>query len=86
MFAYVLLTVLVYQKGSSESKKPDEPASVDREPSAPRVQQDAPWPVHRGGWILKLYENSLSLAFLALFLICVVLHAMGGVGQCNEEQ
>ncbi len=39
-----------------------------------------------GGLILKLYENSLSLAFLLLFLISFVLHAIGGVGEYNQGQ
>ena len=68
MFGYVILTALLYQKGSSESKKPDEPEPVDRDPRRHK-RRNAPWPVRRGGLILKLYENSLSLAFLLFFLI-----------------
>lgn len=86
MSAYVLLTVFLYQRGSSESKDPDEREPADREPAIPLAPKDVPWPVRRGGVILKVYENSLSLAFLALFLICVALHAIGGAGQYNEEQ
>src|SRR5436190_20093350 len=56
MAAYVVLTALLFQKGSSESKPIDEPQAVDRKPSARR--RDVPWPVRRGGWVLKLYENS----------------------------
>jgi len=36
--------------------------------------------------VLKLYENSLSLAFLLLFLISIALHALAGAGEYNEEQ
>jgi hypothetical protein len=42
--------------------------------------------VRKGGFILKLYENSLSLAFLLLFLVSFVLHAVGGVGEYNQDQ
>jgi len=84
MGVYVLLTVALYQKGSSESKDPDETEEVDRVPSATR--KDAPWPVRRGGWVLKLYENSLSLAFFLLFLLSFFLHAIGGVKLYNAEQ
>jgi uncharacterized protein DUF6766 len=84
MFAYVLFTVFLYQKGSSESKKLNEPEAVDREPEISR--SDVPWPVRKGRFILKLYENSLSLAFLVLFLISFVLHAIGGAGLYNREQ
>src|ERR671918_2609849 len=58
MFAYVILTVFLFQQGSAESKKPDEPEPVDRDPRLSRNKKDAPWPVRKGGVILKLYENS----------------------------
>jgi hypothetical protein len=84
MFAYVLFTVFLYQKGSSESKKPREPEAVDRE--AKRSSKNVPWPVRKGGVILKLYENSLSLTFLLLFLIAFSLHATAGARLYSEEQ
>jgi hypothetical protein len=85
MAAYVLLTVFLFQRGSAESKKLDEAEPVDRDPRMFTTKEDAPWPVRRGGWILKIYQHSLSLAFLSLFLISFVLHAMGGAAQHNEE-
>lgn len=84
MGLYVLLTVSLRQKGSSESKRIDESEEVDREPSANRP--GAPWPVRRGGWILVLYQNSLSLAFFLLFASAFFLHALGGAEQYNTEQ
>lgn len=84
MGLYVLLTVSLLQKGSSESKSLDEPEEVDREPSPTRP--GAPWPVRRGGWWLKLYQNSLSIAFFLLFGLSFFLHAMGGMHQYNLEQ
>jgi hypothetical protein len=86
MFAYVLLTVFLFQKGSSESKDPDEKEEVDRDPRESPDKKDAPWPVRRGGFVLKLYENSLSLAFLVLFLLAFFLHAVGGARVHNQEQ
>ena len=86
MAMYVVLTAMLLQKGSSESKKLDEPEAVDRDPRLSRNKPDAPWPVHRDGWILRVYENSLSLAFLVLFLISFGLHALGGAIAYNEEQ
>ncbi|WP_375445800.1 DUF6766 family protein [uncultured Fibrella sp.] len=84
MGLYVLLTVSLFQKGSSESKSLDEPDEVDRPPSPARP--GAPWPVRRGGWILVLYQNSLSIAFFLLFGLSFFLHALGGVKQYNTEQ
>jgi len=86
IFFYVVLTAFLFQKGSAESKKLDEPEPVDRDPRASRDRADAPWPVRRGGLALTLYEHSLSLAFLLLFLIAIALHAVSGASDYNQEQ
>lgn len=86
MSAFIFLTVFLYQKGSAESKDPDRIERVDLIPEQARNNKDAPFPVRRGGWILKLYQNSLGLAFAALFLISFVLHAYGGAQIYNREQ
>jgi hypothetical protein len=51
MSAYVLFTVFLYQKGSSESKKPDEQEPVDT--VSKRSLKDVPWPARNGGVISK---------------------------------
>ena len=84
MALYVLLTVWLRQKGSSESKKLYEEEDVDAEPDL--TKKDAPWPVRRGGWMLVVYKNSLSIAFSTLFLACVWLHAKGGAEVYSIEQ
>jgi hypothetical protein len=86
MGLYVLLTAYLYQKGSSESKKLDEKEAVDRDPRKSRDKKDAPWPVRKGGFVLVLYENSLFLAFMILFLISFWFHAVGGARVFSEEQ
>jgi hypothetical protein len=86
MFLFIILTAFLYQKGSAESKKLDEEEAVDRDPRASKNKADAPWPVRKGGVILKFYENSLSLAFLTLFLASFFLHAAAGARNYNEEQ
>jgi hypothetical protein len=86
MFLFIALTSFLYQKGSAESKKLDEEESVDRDPRKSRHKKDAPWPVRKGGLWLTLYEYSLSIAFLLLFLISLFLHAAGGAGEYNQEQ
>jgi hypothetical protein len=86
MFGYVILTAFLYQKGSSESKKLDEAEPVDRDPRRARKHRNAPWPVRRGGWVLKLYENSLSLALLLFFLLSITVHALSGAAAYNEDQ
>jgi hypothetical protein len=86
MFLYVILTAYLYQKGSSESRKLDGDNPQDRDPRRSRHDPRAPWPVRRGGWVLRLYENSLGLAFLLLFLVSFGLHAIGGVREYNDQQ
>ena len=86
MFAFVVLTAFLFQKGSAESKELDKKEPVDRDPSKSRNKKEAPWPVRQGGFVLKIYQNSLSLAFLLLFLISFALHAIGGAGEYSEEQ
>ncbi|MBO2008640.1 DUF6766 family protein [Hymenobacter negativus] len=84
MGLYVLLTVWLRQRGSSESKKLYEEEEVDAEPDASK--EDAPWPVRQGGWLLKLYKNSLSIAFFLLFFGAFFLHARGGAEVYSIEQ
>lgn len=86
MAAYVVLTIFLFQKGSSESKNPDTVERVDFIPKQSRKEKDAPWPVRRGGWVLKLYENSLAIAFVLLFLGSFALHAAGGAKEYSQDQ
>jgi hypothetical protein len=83
MALYVLFTISLRQQGSSESKKLDEPEEVDREPVP---HKNAPWPVKKGGAWLKLYQNSLSLVFVLLFIISFSLHFYGSLIDYNEQQ
>jgi hypothetical protein len=86
MAMFVLLTISLYQRGSSESKELDEPEAVDRDPRKSQKRPGTPWPVVRGGWVLRIYENSLSLAFIVLFLVSFWLHAVGGAGEYSADQ
>ena len=84
MGLYVILTVFLFQRGSSESKDPDKKEEVDE--NGPRTEDpNVPLPVKKGGFILMLYNHSLSLAFMLLFLISFVGHAVCGAKAHNEE-
>lgn len=84
MGAYVLLTVFLRQRGSPESKKLEGEEDVDADPDSTGPR--APWPVRRGGLVLKLYENSLAIALFALFFLSMLAHAVGGAEEYSEEQ
>jgi hypothetical protein len=85
MAFYVVLTVFLYQRGSAESKRPDVLEEVDLDPAHSPRKDEAPWPVRKGGLVLRLYENSLSIAFAVLFLASFALHARTGLVHYNEE-
>jgi hypothetical protein len=68
---YVILTSFLFQKGSAESNDPDDAEQL----AASRHKKRATW----------LYRNSLSLAFLALFMMAFAVHAMGGLAEVNQE-
>jgi hypothetical protein len=87
MAAYVVLTVFLIQKGSSESKDPEKASQVsDRDPRKADKHGNVPWPVRRGGLWLRLYENSLFYVFLVLFLASLALHAVTGSREFSSEQ
>jgi hypothetical protein len=86
MFAFVLLTAFLYQRGSAESRKLDEPEPVDRDPRLADRTAETPWPVRKGGWVLRLYENSLSAGLFLLFALSFVLHAVAGAREYSQQE
>lgn len=81
MGLFIWLTVFLRQKGSSESKKIDEKNETDDEPDP--LRPGAPWPVRKGGIVLKLYENSLTISFFLLFIASWALHLYGSYSDEN---
>ena len=86
MAVFVLLTTLLVQKGSPESRRPGVKELVDADPRDFAASPDAPWPVRRGGWVLRLYEHSLGLAFVLLFLLSWIGHALGGFAEYAADE
>jgi hypothetical protein len=83
MALFVVLTISLRQKGSSESKKCEGEEEVDREPDPNK--KDAPWAVRQGGWILRIYKNSLTIVLTLLFAISFVLHLYGSLRDENDQ-
>jgi hypothetical protein len=91
MAVFIFLTAFLVQRGSAESRKPDDDPEAGKEPidEDPRRHKDdpsAPWPVRRGGVALALYRNSLSIALFLLFLAAFAGHAATGAAAYSEEQ
>jgi len=77
MAAYVMLTATLFQRGSAESRDPDEPErDGDEVPETWRGRS------HILQW---LYAHSLGLALAAIFIVSFVLHWLGSWAAANEE-
>jgi hypothetical protein len=85
MALFVLLTTRLVQRGSPESRRPHMKELVDADPRDFADRPNVPWPVKRGGWVLWVYERSLGIALLLLFLLSWIGHAIGGWRAANEE-
>src|SRR5918993_1139268 len=86
MAVFILLTTCLVQKGSPESRRPHMKELYDADPRLFADAPNAPWPVRRGGWVLRVYENSLGLAFMLLFLVSWAGHAWGGFTAYVEDE
>jgi hypothetical protein len=86
MAVFVLLTTCLVQRGSPESRRPHMRELVDADPRDFAHLPDVPWPVRRGGWVLWIYERSLGLALILLFLLSWAGHAIGGWRLARAEE
>ncbi len=84
MGAYVLLTAYLVQRGSAESKKPDEKDRPEDEPE--NATEDSPKPSRQHGLVQLFYRNSLAIVLLLFFLLSFVSHLLGGTADFNEQQ
>jgi hypothetical protein len=85
MSAYVMLTAFLFQRGSSESKDPDEPADQDENPALKQDDPEAPWPVRVGGFAQAVYSYSLGIALGFLFILTFILHLRYSAEAKNAE-
>jgi hypothetical protein len=85
MSAYVVLTAFLFQRGSAESKDPDEVSLQDEDPATRADDPDVPWPVKVGGIARSLYAYSLGLVLAALFLASFLLHLRYSADAANAQ-
>lgn len=85
MSAYVIMTAMLFQRGSSESKDPDEPNSEEADPSEKKTSEVSPWPIRTGGMIGALYSYSLGIALVILFVVSFVFHWLASVDASNQD-
>lgn len=75
MATYVVLTAMLFQRGSAESRDPDAPA---------RENDALPWRT-RQPMLVWLYEHSLGLALAGLFVASFALHWWFSAIAANHE-
>jgi len=73
MSAYVVLTAVLIQRGSSESKDPDGPPR-DADLVAQASKPGAPAILRKGRLARALYARSLGITLFLLFLLSFVMH------------
>lgn len=85
---YILLTVWLVQRGSSESKPPEEAGFDDdeKERIGEFAEPDSPAPAKAGGWWAGLYSFSLTLVMATIFLLSWIAQAVTGRVAHNEER
>ena len=77
MSAYVILTAMLFQRGSSESRDPDDPGRPNDELPAELWQRH---PI-----LSWLYCHSLGLALALLFVLSFILHWSASYAAASEE-
>lgn len=85
MASYVILTAMLFQRGSAESKDPDGANPEDADPAKVHQDPKSPWPVRAGGIVRWLYSYSLGLTLALLFVISFVLHWLSSAAAANED-
>lgn len=84
MWALVVLTVFLRQKGSADSKPLRGKAPEDTS-SRLSIMNARSWRQRGKAMTHILYAHSLGLALLSIFIVSFILHACGGVSAYNEE-
>lgn len=85
MSAYVVLTAFLFQRGSAESKDPDEASPQDEDPARSRGDPDAPMAVRMGGVPRAIYSYSLGMVLFLLFLVSFAMHVRDSAASQAEE-
>ena len=87
-FLFILVTIWLVQKGSSESKKQgDEGVGTDEEQLVgAHAKPDSPRWAKATGWRLALYSNSLLIVMGLIFVLSWFTQSVAGLVVYNDEQ
>ncbi|NRP21845.1 hypothetical protein LPJGGPFB_05104 [Ensifer adhaerens] len=84
MSAYVVLTAFLFQRGSAESRDPDQEKEADLVASPSHIALPHS-PERKGGMLKTIYAYSLGLALMGLFILSFVLHLKFSQAAHNVE-
>ena len=87
-FLMIVVTVWLVQRGSTESKKPDEVGTEsDRQQKVgPHAQDDSPTWARLGGWRTAVYSRSLATVMGLFFVGSLLAQSIAGRAAYNAEQ
>ncbi len=87
-FVFIIATIWLVQKGSTESKQPgDDGIGTDKDQFIGRhAKGDSPAWAKVGGWREVLYSNSLLLVMGAIFVLSWLAQSLAGLVVYNQEQ
>jgi hypothetical protein len=85
---FILFTVWLVQRGSSESKKPGEEGreSDEKQLVGPHARPGSPAWARVGGWRTSLYSHSLVVVMTVIFVLSWSAQAVAGRVALNEER
>ena len=84
MAAYVILTAVLFQRGSAELRDPDE-GTTGGLPARSSAKSGSPAALRKGRVVRWLYAHSLGLALLILFVISFALHGLFSARAAAQE-
>jgi uncharacterized protein (DUF486 family) len=87
-FLFIFATIWLVQRGSPESKPPDEagPETDEQQRLGEHAPPDSPKWARVGGWRTHLYSNSLGLVMAGIFLLAWLAQSIAGVVVYNADQ
>jgi hypothetical protein len=85
---YITATIWLVQKGSPESKEPDEtgPESDEEQLVGEYSNQKSPAWAKASGWRRTLFSNSLGMTMGLIFILSWLVQSIAGASAYNEEQ
>jgi hypothetical protein len=87
-FLYIIATVWLIQRGSPESKPPEDIGlESDKEQQVGRyATEDSPKWARTGGWRTAVFSRSLGLTMAGLFLLSWLAQSIAGLSAHNTDQ